>query len=679
MLKENYKMKYFLVCCILYVTSVSILAQNTRGVAPEGGKPTTTVGNTWAVIVGISDYQNPNIPDLSYSDKDALAFAQYLKSPAGGKIPDDHITCLINEKATAGQFASSLDWLIEKTKEGDQVIIFFAGHGDVERKTLTQPGFLLCWDAPSKVYMGGGTFGLVYLQEIISTLSLQTKAKVWVITDACRSGKLAGSEIGGTQATASNLAKQFANEVKLMSCQPDELSLEGPNWGGGRGLFSYYLIQGLTGLADLNNDGKVTLFEIEKFLSDKVPEAALPRSQIPMAIGAKSVSLSNVDATSLSTLQKSNPDDDKLSIASKVDPSIANDKNTVPPIANAKLDQFNKALESGRLLYPEDNSAWSLYQQLKDDKSLANEWAAMKSKLAAAFQDEAQQAINDYLKADPKELKKRWNFDDRYEKFPVYLNKAAELLGESHFLYKDINARAHYFSGLNLRLAGERKKDTLLYKKAFIEQFKVIALDSNAAYAYNELGLLERRTKNYAKSIVYFNKAHLCSPKWVFPIANLAAIYYDLDSTTKAIEYGIEAIRIDPESPLAHLNLAAAYELNKEYSKAKVEYAKTIQLDPSEKDSRINLCFMYYLEKDYIEAEKIIKEYKLLYPNDVNKYINAALCIHLAQGEETKAFELLESEIKKGFRDFKLIEEEPELKSFILNSKYIELKSKNLN
>ena len=63
----------------------------------------------------------------------------------------------------------------------------------------------------------------------------------------------------------------------------------------------------------------------------------------------------------------------------------------------------------------------------------------------------------------------------------------------------------------------------------------------------------------------------------------------------------------------------------------------------------------------------------------MTKYINAALCIHLAQGEEIKAFELLESEIKKGFRDFKLIEEEPELKSFISNSKYIELKSKYLN
>ncbi|MFN8330184.1 MAG: hypothetical protein U0T81_03040 [Saprospiraceae bacterium] len=49
----------------------------------------------------------------------------------------------------------------DKVKEGDKAIIYFSGHGDVNAKTITQPGFLLCWDAPSRVYMGGGAFGLV--------------------------------------------------------------------------------------------------------------------------------------------------------------------------------------------------------------------------------------------------------------------------------------------------------------------------------------------------------------------------------------------------------------------------------------------------------------------------------------------------------------------------------------
>lgn len=45
-------------------------------VVPNGVKET---GVTRAVIVGISDYQNVKITDLQFADRDALAFANYLK------------------------------------------------------------------------------------------------------------------------------------------------------------------------------------------------------------------------------------------------------------------------------------------------------------------------------------------------------------------------------------------------------------------------------------------------------------------------------------------------------------------------------------------------------------------------------------------------------------------------
>ena len=37
--------------------------------------------STYAVVVGISDYQDEDIPDLRFADKDALAFAGFLQSP----------------------------------------------------------------------------------------------------------------------------------------------------------------------------------------------------------------------------------------------------------------------------------------------------------------------------------------------------------------------------------------------------------------------------------------------------------------------------------------------------------------------------------------------------------------------------------------------------------------------
>ncbi len=145
----------------------------------------------------VSNYQDEGIPDLRFADRDAEAFANFLRSPAGGSLDQDHLKVLINEKATAAQFAIMLVWLWEVAAENDRV-----------------------------------------LNDVVSTLSIQNKSRVLLIADTCRSGKLSGSELGGVQATAYNLAKQYNNEIKILSCQPDEYSIEGEQWGGGRGDFA---------------------------------------------------------------------------------------------------------------------------------------------------------------------------------------------------------------------------------------------------------------------------------------------------------------------------------------------------------------------------------------------------------------------------------------------------------
>lgn len=213
----------------------------------KGATPLTTINShlagqlttksTYAVVIGISDYQDPGIPDLQYADKDAEAFANYLRSQAGGSLDKDHLRLLTNSNATAGKVASALYWLVDESKEADQVIIYFSGHGDVERKFIGQPGFLLCWDSPYNVYMAGGSIELGMLQAVISTLTIEKKAKVLMISDACHSGKLAGSNINGSQITNANLARQFGNEIKILSCQPNEYSLEGINGEAGVGFF----------------------------------------------------------------------------------------------------------------------------------------------------------------------------------------------------------------------------------------------------------------------------------------------------------------------------------------------------------------------------------------------------------------------------------------------------------
>ena len=339
---------------------------------------------TYAVVVGISDYQDAKIPDLKFADKDAEAFANFLRSPAGGSLDDDHLVLLTNEQATSGKVAAALYWLIDESKENDRVILYFSGHGDVERKIMGQPGFLLCWDAPPKVYMAGGTVQLGMLQSVISTLSIENKAKVLVITDACRSGKLAGSKVNGAQITGANLAKQYANEIKILSCQPDEYSIEGKQWGGGRGAFSYHLVDGLYGMADQNEDLAINLKEIRNYLEENVTEEVNPQSQTPMTVGNGKERLAYVSEDLLAQVRESKKGAVQQFTATESrgieDEVLASVDTSIQNLYHA----FQQALKDKIFLAPENACADAYYTQLVAEPKLKPLHAALdfKSRLS---------------------------------------------------------------------------------------------------------------------------------------------------------------------------------------------------------------------------------------------------------------------------------------------------------
>lgn len=296
-------MKTFLYL-LFYLLAIQLHGQINKGVTPLAGTSgNASSGTTRAVEVGISDYQNPGIPDLRFANKDAEAFAVFLRSPSGGALDDDHLQLLLNEQATGANVAIALGALIDEAQEGDNVIIYFSGYGDVETKRMSQSGYLLCWDTNPKVYFAGGTIKVNDLQDIVSTLAVQNKAKVILITDACHAGALAGSDIGGPQVTAKNMATQYANEIKILSCQPNEFSIEGEQWGGGRGAFSFNLVDALYGLADNNNDLFVTLQEVGRYLEDHVTAEVAPATQVPMVVGNRLERLVGVDSKLLADLR----------------------------------------------------------------------------------------------------------------------------------------------------------------------------------------------------------------------------------------------------------------------------------------------------------------------------------------------------------------------------------------
>jgi len=618
------------------IPAIFICVQSSAQIQPIIPKTSTR-----AVVVGISNYQN--IDKLRFAHKDAEVFAQFLRSAAGGNVPEENIKLLTNENATQVLIGKSLSWLIMESQANDLAIIYFSGHGDVE-SSIPNLGYLLAFDASKSTYMAGGAIPIYAIQSIITALSGKN-VQVLVITDACKSGKLAGSETGGAKITALALAAQFANEVKIMSCGPDEVSLESEDWGGGHSVFSYYLLDGLRGLADTDENREVTLREIERFLEDSVRRATVAfRRQTPAAIGNKDRVVATVDAATLAALKlKNNPPkvDPGGSVASK----IGSGGQSVSDSAVLKQYQaFEEALRTGHLLVPEKGSAYSIYQQIKDHPAIRSYKNLMRNDLAAEFQGEAQKAIKDYLSADPREMRKRWALeDDRYQLYPKYLEKAAELLGQGHFSYTQLKAWEYYFSGLNLRLQGERPNNAAikdsLFKEAKTFQEKTLKLDSTAAYAYNELGLVGRRLAQLEESVVYLKKSIQFSPSWVLPWANLCGTFSDLNQVEEAERCGLKALMLDSTFVLTHYNLGFTYLLKEDTKREIYHYEKTIEYSGDYPTAYFNLGLAYYHRADFNRAEQTFKAYESKVPNDPEVHQNLGeVSIKLGKDKEAEGY-----------------------------------------
>lgn len=625
------KLPLLFVFCFILVLGVRVSGQS-----PE--KNTTTR----ALILGISDYQDENISDLRYAHIDANAFANWFLNQ--NHVSKDNIRLYLNEEASLGNFAAAIDWLLTESEEGDQAIIYFSGHGDMEAKILNQLGFLLLWDSPAKAYITGA-LSVDILKQVITTLSVQKKTKVLLIVDACRSGKLAGNNIIGTQLTSNNLSKQYAGEQKILSCQADQYSIEGAQWGGGRGVFSWHLINGLSGLADSDGNKKISLLEIERFLEKNVMSDVAPISQIPFTTGDKFEWIAEVDEEIMAALQTGalppTPSLSRVMHRGLQKEVLENADTTVLELMNA----FQLALDEKRLLEPKDHCAEAYYNQLVKMEAPQTLQNYLRRNLAATFQENAQQAVNSYLNADPSELEKMSHSDDKYRLYPLYLGKAAELLGPEHPIYPSLIAKKLYFEGLNLRLFYDIRSNDSLYQAALEKQEQAMNIEPNAPHVFQEMGLLYRTRSEDDKASSFFQKAIELTPTWITPYYNLREIYSKQGKNQEAYDLFKEAyeqLSLNTAN-IKHLNhnLASyADDLGKQ-EEAEALLKENITTTPDFMDSYFRLSTLYKESQRFDEAEALHEKIMDLFPDEAASYYEAGLT-KFAMGKVNEGKELCE-------------------------------------
>jgi tetratricopeptide (TPR) repeat protein/uncharacterized caspase-like protein len=251
-----------------------------RDLRVETGEPKTTdataiappvIPRSYALIVGIANY--PKLPEraqLEYSERDAQAIYSILISPEGGNFRAENVKRLIGPQATLANLKRELEiWLPSVAKPEDRVVIYFAGHGFVHRDRA----YLAPVDIDPKNIAGTG-YPMDTLGEVIGS-RIKARWKV-VLTDSCHSGAISPSGAVSDEETSRvnrSLMGLHQSVFSLTASRDRERSFESKDWGGGHGIFTYYVVKGLEGEADESGDGIVTADELAEYVRRNVREA----------------------------------------------------------------------------------------------------------------------------------------------------------------------------------------------------------------------------------------------------------------------------------------------------------------------------------------------------------------------------------------------------------------------
>ena len=237
--------------------------------------------NRVALIIGIEKYDQT--PKASFANLDAQYFYEYAIKGFG--ISKSNIKLLVDEDAKLIKSLGTINkWLPSKIKKNKtELIIFFAGHGLASNNGKEL--YLLPQDSDPDLLSRTALSRTELFKQIIS---LSPKS-VTMFMDTCYSGisrdekmLLASARpiriVADDQDTPSNFTIFSASQLDQISSGLKEVK---------HGIFSYYLMKGLEGNADSNQDKKITNGELLAYMDENVSQKAseLGRKQNPSLAG----------------------------------------------------------------------------------------------------------------------------------------------------------------------------------------------------------------------------------------------------------------------------------------------------------------------------------------------------------------------------------------------------------
>lgn len=214
----------------------------------------------FVVAIGVGDYNDPKLPKLKFTCKDAQDFAKVVATKKGLPYEDVQVKLLCDSEATRADIFEAMEWLKQESSPNDVCIFFYAGHGLRDEKDRF---FFIPYGCNSdKLY------------DCFSATDFRNEAedingKLIAFVDACYSGALfEGTRSAATSHFMEQLKRAKNGMLLYASSSSDTKSREDESWGNGA--FTKALVESFNGAAREEQSEGLSTQELEHFLYKEV-------------------------------------------------------------------------------------------------------------------------------------------------------------------------------------------------------------------------------------------------------------------------------------------------------------------------------------------------------------------------------------------------------------------------
>jgi len=207
------------------------------------------------ISIGIGTFRDEQMPAVKYARHDAEVMAEYLRIIGG--VPGERIRILLDRQALERDLEDTFEqWLRKRADRETVVYIFFAGRALVDGGTgaisfVPYDGTLS--EAKQQLYP------LARLQEALYRLPIRRAILMFDVSmDPSPGAGLADIPSPAWESPVSEARK----DVEMWMVGNRSLQEADPYDEGKHGLFTYHLLRGLQGMADVDRDGTVIAGEL---------------------------------------------------------------------------------------------------------------------------------------------------------------------------------------------------------------------------------------------------------------------------------------------------------------------------------------------------------------------------------------------------------------------------------